>query len=83
MPENKTTPIKKKAPEKTTINKKVEQKQPDKVAIFSSGNLFHPILGRISKGYSILDYSTAHEWMKISNKIREATPEEVAVAYGV
>jgi hypothetical protein len=55
----------------------------EKVAIFSSGNLFHPQYGRLEKGYNILDVKTADAWMKISNKIREATPEEVAIAYGV
>lgn len=53
------------------------------VAVFSDGNIFHPTLGRIHKGYNILSSNDAKEWMKISNKIREATPQEVAVAYGV
>lgn len=54
-----------------------------KVAVFSSGNLFHPIYGRLEKGYTILDPENAKAWMNISNKVREATPEEVAIAYGV
>lgn len=76
MPAKKTTASKK------TNTVKAETKS-DKVAIFSSGNLYHPTHGRIQKGYSILDRKTAEAWMEISNKIREATPEEVAVAYGV
>lgn len=55
----------------------------DKVAIYSSGNIYHPSLGRIEKGYTILDPDVAEAWKKISNKVREATPEEVAMAYGV
>lgn len=65
----------------TTAAKKISQ--PSKVAVYSSGNIFHPIHGRISKGYNILDPETAKTWMEISDKIREATPEEVASAYGV
>ena len=56
---------------------------PKKVAIYSSGNIYHPTLGRVEKGYSIVDPKIAESWMIISNKIREATPEEVAMAYGV
>lgn len=55
----------------------------DKVAIFSSGNLYHPSYGRLEKGYAIVAPETAQAWMNISNKVREATPEEVAIAYGV
>lgn len=75
MPAKKTT-----AAKKTT--KPAEPKK-DKVAVFSSGNLFHPNYGRLEKGYHILDLETAQSWMAISNKVREATPEEVAMAYGV
>jgi hypothetical protein len=75
VPAKKTT-----AAKKTT--KPAEPKK-DKVAVFSSGNLFHPNYGRLEKGYTILDPETAKSWMEISNKVREATPEEVAMAYGV
>lgn len=75
MPAKKTT-----AAKKTT--KPAEAKK-DKVAVFSSGNLFHPNYGRLEKGYAVLDAETAQAWMSISNKVREATPEEVAMAYGV
>jgi hypothetical protein len=60
-----------------------DKKGPTKIAVYSSGNIYHPTLGRIEKGYNILDSKTAESWMEISNKIREATPEEVAMAYGV
>lgn len=61
---------------------KVEEK-PTKIAVYSSGNIYHPSLGRIEKGYSVLDPEVANAWMNISKKIRKATPEEVAMAYGV
>lgn len=73
------------AAKKTTAAKTSKAAAPkkDKVAVFSSGNLFHPQYGRLEKGYAILDPETAQAWMEISNKVREATPEEVAIAYGV
>lgn len=74
-------PAKKTTAKKTT--KKAEETKDDKVAVFSSGNLFHPSYGRLNKGYTVLDNETAKNWMSISNKVREATPEEVAMAYGV
>lgn len=64
------------------MTKKVS-KEPDKVAVFSSGNIFHPIYGRLEKGYHILTSESAQDWFNISNKVREASPEEVAMAYGV
>ena len=62
---------------------KKKESEPTMVAVFSSGNIFHPTLGRITKGYNVMSPEIAKQWMEISNKIREATPEEVAVAYGV
>jgi hypothetical protein len=90
MEENKPvkrTSAKKTIAKKTSLSKpaaktKVEQK-PDKVAIFSSGRLFHPTLGRLAYGYNVVDFDVAQEWMKVSEKVREATPQEVASAYGV
>jgi hypothetical protein len=81
----KTTAKKTSAPKpaaKTKVEPKVEQK-PDKIAIFSSGRLFHPTLGRLAYGYNVVDFDVAQEWMKVSEKVREATPQEVASAYGV
>lgn len=62
---------------------KKESNKIDKVAVFSSGNIFHPIHGRLEKGYHVLTPESAQEWMIVSNKVREASPEEVAMAYGV
>jgi hypothetical protein len=90
MEENK--PIKKATAKKTTAKKAAPKKEapkpqaeskPDKVAVFCSGRLFHPALGRLDMGYNIVDSHAAEEWMKISKKVREATPQEVASAYGV
>jgi hypothetical protein len=53
------------------------------VAVFSEGNLHHPSLGRLKAGYNIVSSLQAEEWKKITNKVREATPQEVASAFGV
>jgi hypothetical protein len=75
----------KKAPpaSKSKVSQNSVTKEETEVALFSSGNLFHPSLGRLKSGYNILDPNLAKEWIKISEKVREATPQEVASAYGV
>ena len=85
----KTTP-KKTTTKKTTTastkketSKPKEDPKPTQVAVYSSGKLAHPALGRLDKGYNIVTPAQADEWMKISNKVRMATPEEVAAAYEV
>jgi len=44
--------------------------------------MFHPVLGRLEKGYNIVSSDDAEQWIKISNKVREASPYEVAAHYG-
>lgn len=68
---------------KKTSAAKPKQEKPKSVAVYSSGNLYYQPLGRLEKGYTILSPEVAQQWMTISNKVREATPEEVAIAYGV
>ena len=55
----------------------------DKVAVYSNGGVFDVTLGRLSNGYNIVDAETAENWMKITKKVRLATAQEVAAAYGV
>ena len=83
-------PVKKTTAKKTTAAKtdvKTEkpkaQEVSNEIAVFSTGKLHHPVLGRLNSGYSVLDRNLAEEWMKISKKVREASPQEVASAYGV
>lgn len=76
-----TTSKKTAAPKAEKVEPKKEEK-PSQVAVYSEGKLAHPALGRLTKGYNIVAPETAEEWMKISNKVRMATPEEVAIAYG-
>ena len=76
----------KKTTSKTTTSKaapKKEEPKPQPTAVYSEGKLVHPALGRLDKGYNIVTPEQAEEWMKISTKVRMATPEEVAIAYGV
>lgn len=68
---------------KKETSKPKEDSKPTQVAVHSSGKLAHPALGRLDKGYNIVTPAQADEWMKISNKVRMATPEEVAAAYEV
>jgi len=76
----------KKTTSKTITSKtapKKEDPKPQPTAVYSEGKLAHPALGRLDKGYNIVTPEQADEWMKISTKVRMATPEEVAIAYGV
>lgn len=82
-------PVKKATAKKVTtkaapkVEKPAVEEKPNEIAVFCPGRLHHPILGRLNRGYNILDRNTAEEWMKISQKVREASPQEVASAYGV
>lgn len=55
----------------------------DKVALYVENPQFDRILGRLERGYQIVTKDQAESWLKITNKVREATPQEVAIAYGV
>lgn len=71
------------APKTSTTSQPKEESAPSQVAVHSEGKLAHPALGRLTKGYNIVTKEAADEWMKISKKVRLATPEEVASAYEV
>lgn len=53
------------------------------VAVFADNGLFDVALGRLQKGYNIVEEHKAEAWMNITTKVRLATPQEVAQAYGV
>lgn len=40
-------------------------------------------LGKLVRGYNIVSEEVANQWVEKSNKVRIATPQEVAAAYGV
>jgi hypothetical protein len=52
----------------------------DKVALYSSANLFKYKLGELKVGYNIVSKEDSVLWLK-SKKVRVATPEEVAQYY--
>jgi hypothetical protein len=68
---------------KSTVKKAQAQLTTTKVALFAPNSLVHPSLGRLNKGYTIVTSDKAQEWIKISEKVREATPQEVASAFEV
>lgn len=53
------------------------------VAVFAENGLFDKNLGRLEKGYNIVESDKADTWISMTNKVRLATAQEVAKAYGV
>lgn len=70
---------------KKVTPKKPEAAKPVKdvetVAVFSSKSVNWAGVGKISRGYNILEKSVAEKWLSRWH-CREATPEEVAREYG-
>jgi hypothetical protein len=54
----------------------------DVVAIHSSKNVYWSGVGKILKGYNIVERHNAEKWLTKPG-IRSATPEEVAKEYGL
>lgn len=55
----------------------------DKVALYTPNALYHRGLGRLERGYNIVSPEDAQQWLQVSEKVREASPHEVAAAFGV
>jgi hypothetical protein len=55
----------------------------DIVAVLAENGLFDISLGRLVKGYNIVTPENAEAWINMTNKVRLATAQEVAQAYGV
>ena len=66
------------SPAKSTV--KTEKKKAT-VAIYSDRNVSWNGVGKISKGYNIVEKDQAEKWLTRKH-VREATPEEVASEYG-
>jgi hypothetical protein len=66
--------------------KKIEQNKEkpakDLVAIYSSKNLYWSGVGKVLKGYNIVEKHNAEKWLTKPG-MRTATPEEVAKEYGL
>lgn len=66
-----------------TQNKEIETvKVKDLVAIHSIKNLYSSSLGKVLKGYNIIEKKNLEKWLTKSG-IRLADPEEVAKEYGL
>lgn len=52
------------------------------VALFSTRNVLVEGIGKITKGYNIVDEDKAEQWLK-RDHVRTATPKEVAEEYGI
>lgn len=60
---------------------KVEKPVSEKVALFSERNIFWNGVGEVVKGYNIVTKEVSEKWLT-TNKVRIATPQEVAKHYG-
>jgi hypothetical protein len=60
---------------------KVEVTPNEKVAIFSERNIFWNGVGEVVKGYNIVTKEVSEKWLT-TNRVRIATPQEVAKHYG-
>lgn len=68
-----------------TIKQVEETKQKpvkDLVAIYSTKNIYWSGVGKVLKGYNIVERHNAEKWL-VKPGIRTATPEEVAKEYGL
>ena len=61
--------------------KKVDKQEDEKVALFSERNIFWNEVGEVVKGYNIVTREVSEKWLT-HNKVRMATPQEVAKHYG-
>jgi len=70
-------------PEQVEMKKKKERPDRDeKVAIFSSRNLFWNGVGELNRGYTILSKEVSEKWLS-HKAVRIATPDEIAKHYKV
>ena len=56
----------------------------NKVALYvENASVIDKELGKLVRGYNIVPEEVANKWVEKNNRIRIATPQEVAAAYGV
>jgi hypothetical protein len=67
--------------EEPELKPKVEKPVDEKVALFSERNIFWNGVGEVVKGYNIVTKEVSEKWLT-HNKVRIATPQEVAKHYG-
>ena len=64
--------------EKTKVTNKVKEVSDSTVAIYSARNVRWEGVGKINKGYNIVDKKEADLWIDKLEHVRLATPEEVS-----
>jgi hypothetical protein len=69
-----------KSPKVKAVEPKVFNKET--VALFSTRNVLWEGVGKIDKGYNIVEKAEAEKWLE-RDHVRTATPEEVAKEYGI
>lgn len=67
---------------KTKVNNKVKTITDQTVAIYSARNVRWEGVGKINKGYNIVDKAEADKWLEKLDHVRLATPEEVSRELG-
>lgn len=74
----------KKVEDETKKDKSVDSKKtkPETVAVHSTKNVSWPNVGKVYRGYNIVEKEIADKWLT-RDHIRTATPEEVAREFGV
>jgi hypothetical protein len=67
--------------EKLATEEVPQRKTIEKVALYSTRNVYWDGIGEIKKGYNIVRKDRAEKWLT-RDHVREATPEEVAKGFG-
>lgn len=62
-------------------SKKIEKETEEKVALFSERNIYWNEVGEVVRGYNIVTKEVSEKWLT-HEKVRIATPQEVARHYG-
>lgn len=65
----------------TKESTKVEKQTDEKVALFSERHIFWNNVGEVVRGYNIVTKEVSEKWLT-HDKVRMATPQEVAKYYG-
>ena len=56
----------------------------DKIALYiENASVTDKELGKLVRGYNIVSKEVANQWVEKNDKVRIATPQEVAAAYGL
>lgn len=68
-------------PKKTSVKKSVAEKKVETVAVFSTRNVTWTGVGKVYRGYNIVEKAAAEKWLT-RDHVRLATPDEVKQEFG-